>query len=105
MKNLLCLIIISISLYSCNVLSYNPLTDKINNLRIGMSKDEAISTMGNKYYLESISQEENGELEILKCYSSNDIPYLLHFLNGTLILINRHYPPYVPEQKITIKQE
>lgn len=98
-----CVIIFS----SCTVfygVNYNN-SDKAKNLRIGMSKNEAISIMGNKYIIESTSQEEDGLLEIVKYYSSNEIPYLLHFLNDKLIVFNRYYPPYTPEQKITIKKE
>ena len=107
MRNLLCFLTICITLSSCAVFygaNYDN-SDKAKNLRLGMSKDEAISIMGKSYIIESTSQEEDGLLEIIKYYSSHEVPYLLHFLNGKLIVFNRYYPPYVPEQKITIKQE
>ncbi|MFT3993780.1 MAG: hypothetical protein QM660_05700 [Dysgonomonas sp.] len=78
---------------------------KIQQLHIGMTKQDAINIMGSKYFVESTSQEEDGLLEIIKYETETDIPYLLHFLNGKLVLFNRYYPPYVPEQKITVKQE
>lgn len=106
MKKTLFLFTICIMLSSCAVFygdNYNN-SKKVQQLHIGMNKQEAISIMGSKYIIESTSQEEDGLLEIIK-YHSDEIPYLLHFLNGKLIVFNRYYPPLIPEQKVTIKQE
>ncbi|MDR1718428.1 MAG: outer membrane protein assembly factor BamE [Prevotella sp.] len=107
MKKLLYLFAICIICSSCAVIygdNYDN-SKKIQQLHIGMSKQDAISIMGDKYIVESTSQEENGVLEIIKYYSQTEVPYLLHFLNGQLVLFNRYYSPYIPEQKIIIKQD
>ena len=84
----------------------NPDNSKnVQLLQIGMNKQDAIEIMGKEYIIESSSQEEEGLLEILKYYSQMDVPYLLHFLNGKLILFNRYYPPHVPQQNITITHD
>lgn len=106
MKKLLFIFAICSILSSCAVFygdNYNN-SQKVQQLYIGMTKRDAISVMGDKYIIESISQEEDGLFEVIKYYSA-EVPYLLHFLNGKLVVFNRDYPPYVPEQKITIKQE
>lgn len=107
MKNLFIIFIVCILFSSCAVFygdNYNN-HKKVQQLHIGMTKQDAISVMGDKYIIESSSQEEDGLLEIIKYYSAADVPYLLHFLNGKLIVFNRYYHPYVPEQKVIIKQE
>lgn len=107
MKKLLYIILVCIIVSSCTVISginYDN-SKKAKSLQIGMSKDEAITIMGKNYIIESASQEEDGLLEIIKYYTTTDVPYLLHFLNGKLIVFNRYYPPHVPEQKITINKE
>lgn len=77
---------------------------KVKDLYIGMTKQEALEIMGDKYIVELISQEDDGVLEILK-YEAIFYPYLLHFLNNTLTTFNLYYPPCIPEQEITIKKE
>lgn len=107
MRKLLFILAVCIIFPSCAVVygdNYDN-SKKVQQLHIGISKQDAISIMGNKYIIESSSMEEDGTLEIIKYYSSTDVPYLLHFLNGKLILFNRYYPPYIPEQKVIIKQE
>ena len=106
-KYIYLLSVITLLFTSCAVFSgdnYNN-SSKVQNLHLGMSKQEAIGIMGEKYIIESTSQEEDGLLEIIKYYSPSEVPYLLHFLNGELVVFNRYYPPHIPEQKITIKQE
>lgn len=96
MRNLLIIFTICTICSSCAVFygdNYNS-SKKAQQLQIGMTKQEAINVMGNKYIIESTSQEEDGLLEIIKYYSRSDVPYLLHFLNGKLVLFNRYYPPY-----------
>lgn len=107
MKNVLLAFVFCFTLSSCAVFfgdNYNN-TKKIQQLQLGMSKDEAIRVMGNKYIIESSSIEEDGTLEVIKYDAQTDVPYLLHFLNGELVVFNRYYPPYVPEQKVVIKNE
>lgn len=108
MKKYIYLLSVIVLLFSsCAVFygdNYNN-SSKVQKLHIGMDKQEALQIMGNKYIIESTSQEEGGLLEIIKYYSPTDVPYLLHFLNGELVVFNRYYPPHIPEQKITITQE
>lgn len=99
MKSPILMLLFSFILSSCSVIN-GPNYDnrkKVQHLKLGMTKEEAISVMGKEYILESMSQEENGTLEIIKYYSELDVPYLLHFLNDRLILFNRYYPPHIPE--------
>lgn len=106
-KYILLLFVISIIFSSCATVygdNYDN-REKIKNLHIGMSKQDALKIMGDKYIVESTSQEEDGLLEIVKYYSVSDVPYLLHFLNEKLVAFNRFYPPQIPEQKVVIKQE
>ncbi|MBD8388939.1 hypothetical protein [Dysgonomonas sp. BGC7] len=107
MKKYILLLAIALISSSCAVFygdNYNN-SSKIQKIHLGMTKQEVFQIMGNKYIIESTSQEEDGLLEVFKFYSVSDVPYLLHFLNGELILFNRFYPPHIQEQKVIIKKE
>lgn len=78
MKSPILMLLFSFILSSCSVIN-GPNYDnrkKVQHLKLGMTKEEAISVMGKEYILESMSQEENGTLEIIKYYSELDVPYL-----------------------------
>lgn len=106
MKTLFFTLAISIIFSACNSLYINTNNEKnVQNLQIGMTKDEAIEVMGKNYSIESVSQEQDGVLEIWKYDSIYSSPYLLHFLDGKLIFLNRFYPPVIPQQNITISHD
>jgi len=104
MRGLFFILSVCVTFSSCSIipgLNYNN-SEKVQKLHLGMTKEDVIKVMGKQYAIESVSREENGVLEIFRYYSSESTPYLLHFLNGELILFNRYYPPSVPQQNITI---
>lgn len=107
MKILFFILIITISFPACNLyygVNYQN-NKKIKNLQIGMTKDEAIQIMGTDYSIESVSEEQDGILEIWKYDSVYNFPYLLHFLDGKLVFFNKFYPPVIPQQNITISHD
>lgn len=105
-KNMGLLVILIMTFSSCSVFygANHDISEKVKELRIGMSKEETLSIMGKAYTIESTSLEPDGMVEVIKYYSSYT-PYLVHFLNDELVAFNRFYPPMVPEQKVIIKQE
>ena len=100
------LLLITLIVSSCGVYRNhnNDNEKKVKDLYIGMSKQEALEIMGDKYIVELISQEDDGLLEVLK-FEAIFYPYLLHFLNDKLTTYNLYYPPCMPEQEIRVKKE
>lgn len=98
MKRLLFILSISLLCSSCIVFygpNYNN-SKNVQQLYIGMSKQDAIQVMGKDYIVESTSQQTEGVFEVLKYDARSDVPYLLQFLNGKLVVFNKYYPPYMP---------
>lgn len=99
MKKLFSLLTLSMCLLlnSCIIYGHNYNNrKKATHLKIGMTKEAAIEVMGNHYYIESASDTEEGLLEVLKYDSDSDIPYLLFFLNDTLVEFHKYIPPPAP---------
>lgn len=61
------------------------LENKIKNLSIDMSKEEAFKVVGKNYQVMMASKTKDGNLEVLRYISPNRISYLLYFINGKLI--------------------
>lgn len=66
---------------------------KVQDVQLGMTKQQVISKMGNQYDVASLRQTEQGNVEILRYTHSevrNDVyvpvsSYYFHFLNGKLV--------------------
>lgn len=100
MKKIIIVLLVGISFYACKTVH-----DTIRPLDLGMTKQDILLEIGNNYAIESMSDTPDGRLEILR-YPADLYPaYLLVFLNGKLVEINRDYQPIMPQQNVNITEE
>jgi hypothetical protein len=77
--------------------------DKIKQVNLGMSKNEVIAILGEKYMIASSSKDANGNPTEVLAYNSSE-EYRLKFVNSKLIEWNReHINKYVvPDQQVPV---
>lgn len=75
------------------------------NLSLGMTKQEVLNIMGNDYYIESLSNTDEGQVEVLTFTKMNP-EFSLCFLNNTLKEFHRYIPPYphTPQEVRVVKE-
>lgn len=75
---------------------------KIKNVEIGMTKDQVIQIMGEKYMITSSSKDEQGNrIEVLGYKSDTYEEYKLKFINDKLIEWEReHTTPYITKENV-----
>jgi hypothetical protein len=103
------------ALFSLVLLSCATIRSGVRSLELGMTKSEVISKMGDDYEVETLRQTDRGNLEVLR-YTQYTQPeagakmipleyYMLHFLNGKLVEVNklnaeqRNHRPHTPPGK------
>ena len=109
MKNLKYIVafFVLMSMFSCDVL-YNPVlnSDKMDNLKLGMSKEEFTKLMGKTYRVSSSYLDEKGNeittLSFRDVYSSTTDYYLFTFKNDKLEKWDREI---IPNNNIEVKQD
>ncbi|WP_029904569.1 DUF3192 domain-containing protein [Prevotella sp. 10(H)] len=99
--------ILSISLLfaSCAAVYGPNLEKEVQRLDLGMTKQETINIMGKNYFVESVSQVEEGKLEVLFFRSTYYPSYLLYFIDGNLSEFHRYIPPTPYQQDVRIIKE
>src|SRR5690554_5804286 len=87
LKNSLLIALIACLMSSCatNYVIWNA-HEKIKNVQIGMTKDQVVQIMGEKYMITSSSIDEQGNhIEVLGYKSDTYEEYKLKFINDKLI--------------------
>lgn len=78
---------------------------RVQQLELGMTKQEVVNIMGKDYFVESVSQKPEGKLEILHFRSTYYVPYLVYFTDGRLTEYHRYIPPTPINQEIRVVKE
>jgi len=83
--------------------NYEKLTKELS---LGMTKQEVLNILGKDYYIESLSDTEDGKLEVLTFYDGpkSNQAFTLYFLNDKLKEFNKYIPPYIPQEVKVVKE-
>ena len=81
------------------------LDKRMQGLDLGLSKKEAIRTLGDSYVIEVKSASSEGEIEVLRFYTKYGSDYILRFINDRLVEFHRYIPPVRPEVHVINKDE
>lgn len=106
MKKILGVLLLIFLLHSCKALmgvNYEKVTKELS---LGMTKQEVLQILGKDYYIESLSNTDEGKLEVLTFYKGhkNNQAFTLYFLNDKLKEFNKYVPPYVPQEVKVVKE-
>ena len=83
--------------------NYEKLTKELS---LGMTKQEVIKIMGEDYYIESLSETDEGKIEVLTFYDGpkTNQKFTLHFINNKLREFHKYIPPYTPQDVRVIRE-
>jgi len=101
MRHLFVIIAVVLILTSCG--SAQIFDSRVKKLELGMTKKEVISIMGGSYDVLAASQVPEGNLEVLRYFSSLSYSYIVHLLNNELVEF--HQDVYVPNNVTVVNEQ
>ena len=97
------LLLVCVGLCACATMVN--LDNRVKNLELGMSRKDAVKVLGNEYVIEVKSIMSEGEMEVLRFYSSYSNDYVLRFLNGGLFEFHKYIAPVQQEVRVIKEDE
>lgn len=105
MKNILFYVLFILIMSSCTTLMGVDYWKRTKELDLGMTKQEVIVIMGKDYMIESLSETDEGKMEVLHFYNGGGGPtYILYLLNNNLVEFHKYISPCPPQEVRVVKE-